>query len=239
MRLAFELSGRRRLTWLAMIALVAGASFAWAWGVKSAHSPSSSAAAMIAARFPAEWIAHTPKSAAAFVLARALPQETPTPDNSLDWLSPALLFDPAHQEVTSSLGSGMPVPRFEPNETAAAPAVQAPRVPSRTATLLNDAQIASIKNRLNLSPEQQQLWPPVEAALRGVAWRGVPRQAGQQDGDARPERDREPEDRAHPVHQEAARRAEGRAADDRAFDGPRKAGVATLTAGSRRPGPRI
>jgi hypothetical protein len=127
---------------------------------------------MIAARFPAEWIAHTPKSAAAFVLARALPQETPTPDNSLDWLSPALLFDPAHQDVTSSLGSGMPVPRFEPNETAAAPAVQAPRVPSRTATLLNDAQIASIKNRLNLSPEQQQLWPPVEAALRGVAWRG-------------------------------------------------------------------
>ena len=172
MRLAFELSGRRRLTWLAMIAVAAAASFAWAWGVKSAHEAQSSAAAMIAARFPAEWIAHTPKSAAAFVLAHALQQETPTPDNSLDWLSPALLFDPAHQDVTSSLGSGMPVPRFEPNETAAAPAVQAPRVPSRTATLLNDAQIASIKNRLNLSPEQQQLWPPVEAALRGVAWRG-------------------------------------------------------------------
>ena len=83
MRLAFELSGRRRLMWLAMIALVAGASFAWAWGVKSAHSPSSSAAAMIAARFPAEWIAHTPKSAAAFVLARASPQETPALDNGM------------------------------------------------------------------------------------------------------------------------------------------------------------
>jgi hypothetical protein len=34
--------------------------------------------------------------------------------------------------------------------------------------LLNDAQIASIKNRLKLSPKQAEYWPEVEAALRDV-----------------------------------------------------------------------
>jgi len=36
-------------------------------------------------------------------------------------------------------------------------------------TLLSDAQISAIKGRLNLSAAQEQLWPPVEDALRAVA----------------------------------------------------------------------
>jgi hypothetical protein len=41
---------------------------------------------------------------------------------------------------------------------------------NRAGFLLNDAQIASIKNRLHLTPEQEQMWPAVEAALRNIAY---------------------------------------------------------------------
>jgi len=36
--------------------------------------------------------------------------------------------------------------------------------------MLNDAQIASIKTRLNLTPDQERMWPAVEAALRNNAY---------------------------------------------------------------------
>jgi hypothetical protein len=48
---------------------------------------------------------------------------------------------------------------------------QMARPKRRPATLFNDAQIASIKERLRLSPEQEQYWPRVEAALRYIGWR--------------------------------------------------------------------
>jgi hypothetical protein len=40
----------------------------------------------------------------------------------------------------------------------------------RQGFVLNDAQIASIKGRLHLSPDQEQMWPAVEAALRNIAY---------------------------------------------------------------------
>ena len=38
-------------------------------------------------------------------------------------------------------------------------------------TLFNDAQIASLKERLRLTKAQEQHWPPMEEALRKLAWR--------------------------------------------------------------------
>ena len=49
-----------------------------------------------------------------------------------------------------------------------APPARAKRQPS---TLFNDAQIASIRERLRLSRDQEQYWPRVEAALRYIGWR--------------------------------------------------------------------
>jgi hypothetical protein len=46
----------------------------------------------------------------------------------------------------------------------------AARHANRPGFVLNDAQIASIKNRLHLSPDQEQMWPAVEAALRNIAY---------------------------------------------------------------------
>jgi hypothetical protein len=41
---------------------------------------------------------------------------------------------------------------------------------ARPGFVLNDAQIASIKERLHLTPGQQAMWPAVESALRNVAY---------------------------------------------------------------------
>jgi hypothetical protein len=41
---------------------------------------------------------------------------------------------------------------------------------SRPGFMLNDAQIASIKQRLHLSEDQERMWPAVEAALRNIAY---------------------------------------------------------------------
>jgi hypothetical protein len=55
-------------------------------------------------------------------------------------------------------------------ETKIAAAAVHRAIANRPGYMLNDAQIASIKERLNLTPDQQQMWPAVEAALRNIAY---------------------------------------------------------------------
>jgi zinc resistance-associated protein len=43
-------------------------------------------------------------------------------------------------------------------------------VEQRPGYVLNDAQIISIKERLHLTPDQEQMWPAVESALRNIAY---------------------------------------------------------------------
>jgi hypothetical protein len=45
-------------------------------------------------------------------------------------------------------------------------------------TVFNDAQIVSIKRRLNLTKKQEQYWPAVEAELRRLAWKKQADQKG-------------------------------------------------------------
>src|SRR3954468_21727130 len=45
---------------------------------------------------------------------------------------------------------------------------------NRKPTVFNDAQIASIKKRLNLTKAQEEYWPAVEAMLRRLAWKKTP-----------------------------------------------------------------
>jgi hypothetical protein len=49
------------------------------------------------------------------------------------------------------------------------PKLAAKPAPQKSYTLLSDAQIAGIKQRLALSPDQEYYWPAVESALRAVA----------------------------------------------------------------------
>jgi hypothetical protein len=46
----------------------------------------------------------------------------------------------------------------------------APAPKTRPGAVLNDAQIASIKTRLKLTPDQQEMWPEVESALRELSF---------------------------------------------------------------------
>jgi hypothetical protein len=63
-----------------------------------------------------------------------------------------------------------------PKALAAAPQQSPPKpkladkpAPQKSYALLSDGQIAGIKDRLQLSPDQESYWPPVESALRAVA----------------------------------------------------------------------
>jgi hypothetical protein len=68
--------------------------------------------------------------------------------------------------------------------SAAAPAKRPVQPPhpaapaSASNAVLNNAQIASIKERLKLSSYQSQLWPPVESALRDISYQGRPDASG-------------------------------------------------------------
>ena len=64
--------------------------------------------------------------------------------------------------------------KFEAKSAAITPPVAAAaHHPNRPGFLLNDAQIGSIKERLHLTPDQERMWPAVEAALRNVAYAKV------------------------------------------------------------------
>jgi len=83
---------------------------------------------------------------------------------------------PTASETTEPLTRSIEVPaavaeaaKPEPPKAQAA-TTPAHRVTSRSSNVLNDAQIASIKQRLKLTAEQEQMWPAVEAALRKIVY---------------------------------------------------------------------
>jgi len=62
--------------------------------------------------------------------------------------------------------------RPAPAPAANPPAASAhPPAASRAGYILDDAQIAGIRKRLHLTPDQERMWPAVEAALRNMAYK--------------------------------------------------------------------
>jgi hypothetical protein len=158
-----------------------------------------SAAQAVALRFPAEWtnaqqaadaqpvtkVAATTRSAAAQIFSPVpmlpLPQQvaSPQPDTEnaaaqssgrqaavqIASLENAVAL-PARPTAETARPSANPV---KPTKASAATARAA--AASRSGYVLDDAQIASIKTRLHLTPDQEQMWPAVEAALRNMAYK--------------------------------------------------------------------
>ena len=62
-----------------------------------------------------------------------------------------------------------PAPAARPAQTKTN-VVAVRKANERPGFVLNDAQIASIKERLRLTPGQEEMWPAVEAALRNFAY---------------------------------------------------------------------
>jgi len=92
------------------------------------------------------------------------------------------LFDPNPLTATPSAAKSEPAPA--PSRDAVPPPsaeirmasavpVAAPKpahARGRPNAVLNDAQIATIKKRLKLTPDQEQMWPAVEVALRNMSY---------------------------------------------------------------------
>jgi hypothetical protein len=120
-------------------------------------------AEIIAARFPS--MDEDPQPVT-FSAARVIPGEPDEPFdlNAVSGMATADPSWPATDDTTPATGTQEgPEP-----QVAAAPAER--RSSARSRNVLNDAQIASIKQRLKLTAEQERLWPAVEAALRKIVY---------------------------------------------------------------------
>jgi hypothetical protein len=172
---------------------------AWHMAALREAGPDSSAADVVAQRFPQEWHQPPAVTLAAVRTSRADPNlfspapmvppqsqssaERPVEKSAMD----SAMDAPERRMVqTASLDSVAPpaanavnlAPR--PAAGAAAKAAAAPshpRAASRADYVLDDAQIASIKARLHLTSDQERMWPAVEAALRNMAYKRTQRAA--------------------------------------------------------------
>jgi len=169
--------------------------------VRQTDRGSAAAVEAVAVRFPAEWVnaqSVTEKPVMTRSVATAeifspvplapqvlQPAQTaslqPSPQNTATQLSDpratvqtASLDDAVALSTTSSVRPAAELPRSTGNpikSNKAAAAAARPAASNRSAYILDDAQIASIKARLHLTPDQEQMWPAVEAALRNVAYK--------------------------------------------------------------------
>jgi hypothetical protein len=92
----------------------------------------------------------------------------PTVLNTVAQTAPRSLALPPAQKPAASAAVAAPPAAPAPKVAAVAP--RHPPVEQRPGYVLNDAQIASIKERLHLTPGQEEMWPAVEAALRNVSY---------------------------------------------------------------------
>jgi hypothetical protein len=123
-----------------------------------------------------------------------LPMTTTLPVENTSLFSPALSYSsrstnytvasvtpaqaPAPAAAEMTLASLAPTSAAADAASAAAPQAAKPAAfaPVRHASVgrpggvLNDAQIANIKRRLRLTPDQESLWPAVEVALRNISY---------------------------------------------------------------------
>jgi hypothetical protein len=108
----------------------------------------------------------------------AMSRAAPSPASPAPAAAPKLAAPPqAAAPVQTAQGDAAPTHRLGP-QLASASSRPAPAPPARTQAhspnVLNDAQIASMKQRLKLTPEQERMWPSVEAALRKLAYAKSP-----------------------------------------------------------------
>ena len=174
-----------------VLPLLAACAFGYvtgAWHVAALREAGhSSAADVVAQRLPQEW---KQPLAAAVRNARTDP----------DLFSPAPIVPPAQSrssteqpvEKSATLAPERRMVQTASLEAVAPPAANAadllprpaagaaarpsaaaarPTAASRAGYILDEAQIASIKTRLHLTPDQERMWPAVEAALRNMAYK--------------------------------------------------------------------
>jgi hypothetical protein len=162
-----------------------------AWHVAALREAGNgSAADVVAQRFPQEWktppavtlaaVRNLPADPDLFSPAPMVPQ--PRAQSSAEWPAEKSTSSAPERRIvqTASLDSvtapAANAADLSPRPAASA-AAKASAVPAhgsaanRAGYILDDAQIASIKGRLHLTPDQELMWPAVEAALRNMAYK--------------------------------------------------------------------
>jgi len=147
----------------------------------SADVAAPSPAEIVASRFPSADDT-LPSQAVTFSTAGVMPVEH-WERFDLDALSGNATTDPPWPAAADTQPAGVEITESPISEPAAGSAAigetakpaqpaspPARRVTTRSSNVLNDAQIASIKHRLKLTAEQEQMWPAVEAALRKIVY---------------------------------------------------------------------
>jgi hypothetical protein len=153
-------------------------------GSKPPVNPVLSPADVVASRFPFDWNEATASPAPAAVVKasysgvagqQALLSPRPTyqlASATVDHL-PAMAYAPETTTVVPRVDrapAAYAAPARATPEAKAAP-VKPAASNRESRQVLNSAQIASIKKRLGLTPEQERYWPAVEASLRQMAWK--------------------------------------------------------------------
>jgi hypothetical protein len=126
---------------------------------------------VIAARFPSHWQQ----------TARASSGDNDPPPQTMAYAAEPQRPEPVVAPVrpATASASGFQLASVDPNpEPAAMPKRMAKPAPPKPAVLFNDAQLASIKARLRLTPSQESYWPQVEQALRAISWKIATQQKG-------------------------------------------------------------
>jgi len=155
------------------------------WNGSVPRSPELSAAQAVALRFPQDLDEASPVTVAFATSANAAGMA----NTRLALFSPQPLVAAAPQAPAQRASAAqLPTPQAPMQVASAeqmlpqpAPAAKRPNIKPAAAAvhnrddraaglMLNDAQIASIKTRLHLTPDQEQMWPAVEAALRNIAY---------------------------------------------------------------------
>ena len=105
-------------------------------------------------------------------------EESAAADRALFIPAPTYL-PPGYQQTAAAprpapvVAAAAPLPTRRPVQMQLASIAAKPAIPAHSLTrpgaVLNDAQIASIKRRLNLTPDQERMWPSVESALRNLS----------------------------------------------------------------------
>jgi len=154
------------------------------WNGSVPRSPELSAAQSVALRFPQDLAEASPVTVAFATSANAAamgntrlalfspqPLVAAAPQAPAQQASAAQLPTPQAPLQMASAEQALPVPAAKrPNSVKPAAAAVHNRDDRAAGLMLNDAQIASIKTRLHLTPDQEQMWPAVEAALRNIAY---------------------------------------------------------------------
>jgi hypothetical protein len=148
--------------------LVIGAAAA---GILARESLPEAGAAMVAPSAMPAIVSNRESKTDRLIVALAAPEpvETAPVETAPAESTAALPAEPLRQAYAAAAPDDIEGLKLNDAAPPPKPKVVAKPPVQKTYTLLSDAQIAGIKERLRLSPSQEYYWPAVESALRAVA----------------------------------------------------------------------